>query len=92
MINTDAFRLPESISADVSVCNGLWAREKKKSKMEEEEEEENGKDRMSSNKEMPTAEDIVVECVYRSRLVVDDDITRNREYIHTHTRRTMRND
>jgi hypothetical protein len=30
MINTDAFRLPESISADVSVCNGLWARETRK--------------------------------------------------------------
>jgi hypothetical protein len=65
----------------------MGEREEKKSKMEEEEEEEeNGKDRMSSNKEMPTAGDIVVvECVYRSRLVVDDDITRNWEYIHTHT-------
>lgn len=71
----------------MSLCATDYGRERrKKSKMEEEEEEENGKDRMSSNKEMPTAEDIVVvECVYRSRLVVDDDITRNWEYIHTHT-------
>jgi hypothetical protein len=75
----------------MSLCATDYGRERRKtSKMEE---EENGKDRMSSNKEMPTAKDIVVvECVYRSRLVVDDDITRNREYIYTHTRRTMRND